>query len=232
MNEGKRNSGPVDHFNSEDHSGDQGKCWDWQISVIPQLPIYWSFLLTIRTCPIYKNGYCARTGQWETSRPQRSCLNGPFLPVSTVLRVKWMNALRFPAGKFKYFGLNATHRSRSVLHAHLLSFFFLMLSNRKHPFFDIKTTSKRLSASVRITIGATRVLNFPAVWKKRRRPSRPLFGGSGDLSLPRLWAYLPRTFTYTKGNLTLFLNNKKGTYLIQLIHLGIFLTLQFLSTQP
>lgn len=124
VNEGKRNSGPVDHFNSEDHSGDQGKCWDWQISVIPQLPIYWSFLLTIRTCPIYKNGYCARTGQWETSRPQRSCLNGPFLPVSTMLRVKWMNALRFPAGKFKYFGLNATHRSRSVLHAHLLSFFF------------------------------------------------------------------------------------------------------------
>lgn len=81
--------------------GDLGKWCYRDLSVIPQqLLTHGAFLSTIGTCPTYKTAkkrlYCARPGQWETSRPQRSCPNGPLLPVSTLLGVKWMNALRFP----------------------------------------------------------------------------------------------------------------------------------------
>lgn len=68
--------------------------------------LFHSYRFTDRFCcplglRIYKNGYCARTGQWETSRPQRSCLNGPFLPVSTMLKGEMNECPQIPSRKIQ-----------------------------------------------------------------------------------------------------------------------------------
>lgn len=107
------------------------------------------------------------------------------------------------------------------------------------------TRKKSYVASVRTTIGPTRVLNFPAVsQKKKRRPSRPVdycLGKpeiSGAPNPPSLFLRYSRAHAPTPpppaafGDI--FPQNKKKKYylLIPDCPFRYFLTFHFLSTQP
>ncbi len=103
------------------------------------------------------------------------------------------------------------------------------------------TRKKSYVASARTTIGPTRVLNFPAVSTKKRRPSRPAdycLGKpeiSGAPNPPPLFLRLqPRTCTHTSASSISrhFSKEKKYYLLIPDCPFRYFLTFHFLSTQP